>query len=39
MTFAEITGEVGAPEIAREHYPWSSEAAGDLIWVLWRPVA
>lgn len=38
VTFVEITIDVVAPEIARERYPWSSEAAGDLIWALWwRP--
>jgi len=36
VAFVEVTGEVVDADIAREHYPWSSEAAGDLVWAIWR---
>lgn len=36
VAFMEVTGELVGHDVAREHYPWSSEAAGDLVWALWR---
>ncbi|HEY5795418.1 MAG TPA: hypothetical protein VIU82_10410 [Bosea sp. (in: a-proteobacteria)] len=36
VAFTEVTGEVVDADVARQHYPWSSETAGDLVWALWR---
>jgi hypothetical protein len=36
VVFTEVTGELVEPGVAQEHYPWTAEAAGDLVWALWR---
>jgi hypothetical protein len=36
LAFTEVTGEVVEAGIARDHYPWAAEVAGDLVWALWR---